>query len=193
MINIPLRRTVEFRYSAVQQNMIIHMLWQLLGQNMHQRLYWQQTPHISPSRAKYGGVKVFHFRTLLSILIRQLYLNDRTHHILHIFWSSQPLRRLIEVRANEVPHVSNISLDHQIDFSHVTRDNQLIPTAWMLHVRRCLFRWCLWVSLFHESMARNCLSNTVFMITPNKISSYAYQALWERWGTIHRCLTLTKV
>ena len=46
--------TVEYRYSAVQHNMILHMVQQWLRQNMLQRLYSQKTPHTSPSRASYG-------------------------------------------------------------------------------------------------------------------------------------------
>ena len=42
------------RYNVVQHNMIFHMVCQRLRWNMHQRLYSQKTPHISPSRASYG-------------------------------------------------------------------------------------------------------------------------------------------
>ena len=46
--------TVECRYSTVQHNTILHMVWQWLMQNMHLRLYSQKTTHISPLRASYG-------------------------------------------------------------------------------------------------------------------------------------------
>ena len=48
--------TVEYMYyyNAVQHNMILHMVRQRLRQNMHQRLYSQKTPHISPSWVSYG-------------------------------------------------------------------------------------------------------------------------------------------
>ena len=56
--------TVECRYSAIQHNMILHMVRQWLRQNMHQRLYLQKTSHNSPSLASYRlplvmiGVKI---------------------------------------------------------------------------------------------------------------------------------------
>ena len=47
--------TVRCHYDAVQYNMIIlHTVLHWLGQNINQRLYSQQTPHISPSRMSYG-------------------------------------------------------------------------------------------------------------------------------------------
>ena len=46
--------TVECHYSMLQHNMILHMIQQWLRQNMDQRLYSQETPHSSPSRASYG-------------------------------------------------------------------------------------------------------------------------------------------
>ena len=52
-INV-LRNTMECPYSAFQPNMILHMVWQWQRQNMHQNLYSQNTPHISPSRASCG-------------------------------------------------------------------------------------------------------------------------------------------
>ena len=51
-------------YSVVQHNMILHMVWQWLKQNMHLRIYTQKTAHISPLWASYGlsfvriGVKI---------------------------------------------------------------------------------------------------------------------------------------
>ena len=46
--------TVECHYNAVQHDMNLLLAQRWLRQNMHQRLYSQQTPHISPSRASYG-------------------------------------------------------------------------------------------------------------------------------------------
>ena len=47
------RGTVEYRYNAVQYDMILCTVLQWLRQNMNQRFYPQKTPHISPSRASY--------------------------------------------------------------------------------------------------------------------------------------------
>ena len=48
------RGTVEYRYNAVQYDMILCTVLQWLKQNMNKRFYPQNSSHISPSRASYG-------------------------------------------------------------------------------------------------------------------------------------------
>ena len=46
--------TVEYRFNAVQYNMILHSSLKWLGQNIYQNINPQKTPHSSPAREDFG-------------------------------------------------------------------------------------------------------------------------------------------
>ena len=48
------RNTVEWRYNAVQYNMVLHTSLQEVRQSINQRLHTQKAPHSSPWPASYG-------------------------------------------------------------------------------------------------------------------------------------------
>ena len=126
-----IRYTVEYRYSAVKHSMILHVVWQRLRKNMHQRLYSQRHPIARP----WGwgmGCHFWRFGRKLTALQR---------HQAVWGWHS-----LISKRGCGYIHIYSEYLDSKYSYCSCKQNwNEDIPTYQQINTNIYMFGIYVWI------------------------------------------------